>query len=264
MLIRFQQRFSVSGHRSIDERELLNASMTVGASDHRGSENFVLAEQSAGVFVVAAGIDGAAGASEASEFVSGVIANELMEADVDCSFDMAQARRAVENAARVALDGMQELAVACPELASMGSSLAFGWFVRGVFYFGHIGNCQIYVIRDRIASRITSDHSNHSPTNHDGTAAPPARYLGPSSPNVRLTMGAIEMRRDDRVALFTESLSSLLPEESICAAARYAKDPNEMCHWLKVASENISPHVVASCLVVDYRNRIKSFMQVAN
>ena len=60
--------------------QLHSASKTVCGTQHNHIEDYVLNEDSAGIFAVADGIGGYQGGAEASEFLCAVMTQELLEA----------------------------------------------------------------------------------------------------------------------------------------------------------------------------------------
>ncbi|MCA9215655.1 MAG: protein phosphatase 2C domain-containing protein [Planctomycetales bacterium] len=247
MLIRRHQRAKTFVRGLVSRPSVRADARSVLSPNGAVNENFVFCEPAAAIFSVAAGIGRGLGGSEAAEFATSVVAGELMEAQIDCSFDQFQAASILRRAKGIAMDGLCEFARACPEVASMGTSLALGWIVHGQMHFAHIGACSIFQLRQQTMTRMMSRDT----TCLDREIVYPARYLGPTSPDSRLTVTTVELEVGDRFVLLTDTVLNGLSEQSLENALRIAKDPAEACDWVTTASQCSDSSTDKTCLVVE-------------
>ena len=228
------------------------------------NEDYALADDLAGVFVIADGMGGHEGGAEASQLVCSVIATELMEAKIDDEFSLADANFTFCNAISSALDVMRSVTDACPALHHMGCTLVVGWKVGRTMYYGHVGDSRLYLLRDRKLTKLTQDHSLVEELYKSGAISQEqisrhpwkhciTRHVGPASRDYRIDVGSLALQSGDRLVFLTDGISDVLKDESIGAAAMSARTPEELGQWLARAAQEADARDDRSCVVVDYK-----------
>ena len=260
-------RWPLSRHES--SRRLTAGKASKRGTRREGNEDFVVAEQEAGVFIVADGMGGHPGGAEASEFVSSVLAGELMETPRTADFGLSEAKAAFYRGVANAIKGMREIARSCPCLSTMGSTLVAGWFVNDELYYAHAGDSRLYLLRDKTLKRLTCDHSLNEELRQAGLSKDRqrqlnrwrhciTRYVGPASRDSRIDIRRLTLRPNDRFILLTDGITDALTDDAIERAAQSAKTPTELCNWLITAARGAGTPDDTSCVVVDYSNCVCS------
>jgi len=116
---------------------------------------------------------------------------------------------------------------------NMGTTLAIGWIVADVFYWVHVGDSRIYLLRDGALRLLTRDHTRGEFALRDGLAIPRrARHLAQSflfgsrglkqDEDIRIDAGTdtghVPLLADDVVLLCSDGVSNFVSEDAITAA----------------------------------------------
>src|SRR5947208_14921822 len=106
------------------------------------------------VFAVADGIGGHAGGQIASSLALEVLAGEMERAPG--SWPVAKRlRRAVQEATLE----IYTKGITVPELRRMGTTLTTSALVGGTLVAAHVGDCRLFLFRDRKLTQLTKDHT---------------------------------------------------------------------------------------------------------
>ena len=248
--------------RQILHWTLQSASRSLCGTRHQHDEDFVIAEDLAGIFGVADGVGGNYGGAEASEFVCSVLAEELLETNTDCHFGLGAAKSAFRHAIDVAMDGMNQMVVECSDLDHMSTTLAVGWVVRGRLFYAHAGDSRVYLYRDGELIRLTKDHSfaeamrqSKEMTDEDIASHPYrnviTRCIGPASDDNRLDVASLWLRPRDRIIFLTDGITDVIDDESILGLATCHPERQELCDALVHTAQFSGSRDDVSCVVVD-------------
>lgn len=106
------------------------------------------------LFALADGLGGQAAGEVASRVALEALAREMERAPG--SWQVAKRlRRAVQEANLT----LYNKAVAVPELRGMGTTLTASVVVGGSLVTAHVGDCRLYLLRDRVGRQLTKDHT---------------------------------------------------------------------------------------------------------
>lgn len=126
-------------------------------------------------------------------------------------------------------------AQADPAQAGMGTTVTAAYMSRGQLYYAHVGDSRLYLLRDGVLSRLTSDHSVVGElqrigglTESEARVHPQrnilTRALGiPGVPEV--DQGMIVLQLHDRLLLCTDGLHGVLVDEDLAQVLVQATDP---------------------------------------
>ncbi|HSW50922.1 MAG TPA: Stp1/IreP family PP2C-type Ser/Thr phosphatase [Bryobacteraceae bacterium] len=137
--------------------------MKAAAATDRGrvrpaNEDSVLADQQAGILIVADGMGGHAAGEVASDIAVRIIAGGLREALASgrAEEDVPGLLRRVIGQANLAI---RERGDCDPSLRGMGTTLAMALVCQGRLWLAHVGDSRVYQLRDGRIRRLTEDHS---------------------------------------------------------------------------------------------------------
>ncbi|MFB3776462.1 MAG: Stp1/IreP family PP2C-type Ser/Thr phosphatase [Bryobacteraceae bacterium] len=122
------------------------------------NEDSVLADQEAGILIVADGMGGHAAGEVASDLAVRTISQGLREALATgpAAEDIPALLRRVIGQANLAI---RERAEGDPSLRGMGTTLAMALACRNRLWLAHVGDSRVYQLRDGRIRRLTEDHS---------------------------------------------------------------------------------------------------------
>lgn len=130
----------------------------------------------------------------------------------------------------------------------MGTTFVIGIFSKGKLFIGHVGDSRVYLIRDGLLQRITTDHSyieelikNGSLTREEAHNHPKkniiTRALG-CEENVAIDTYCVDVNEDDTFILCTDGLTNMLSEDEILSVINNNDDPQYLCGELvRLANE---------------------------
>jgi protein phosphatase len=187
------------------------------------------------VFAVADGIGAAAAGQVASSLALEVFGAELgqMAADVPV---INRLRRAVQ-AANVAV---YQKGLAVPELRGMGATLTATAVVGASLVTAHVGDCRLWLFRDRTLTQLTKDHTwvwahvpGAPPLEH--AHGNPRRYSLPRCLGhelvVTVDLLSMDLHAGDVLAQASDGLHGALGEDEIRELLE-AHPPDAACHAL--------------------------------
>jgi serine/threonine protein phosphatase PrpC len=232
----------VGTQRRNNEDYYLIADLVQTAATIHGNEAFgtVLAAQP--VLVVADGMGGAAGGEVASGMAATVIWSQLGQASharrLRSSYRI---RRSLLDAFRVANDRIRACAAKSPDLVGMGTTATAATVLDSELYVAHVGDSRAYLVRDRRAQRITTDHSvlqHLIDSGATGAAAAAAehrhallRALGPEA-DVRVDVTCMPVEHGDVVLLCSDGVWSAIGDDELATIVGDARDLRGTCSRL--------------------------------
>jgi serine/threonine protein phosphatase PrpC len=205
--------------------------------DH--NEDSAYADPAGRLFIVADGMGGHAAGEVASAMAVEETRGELEKLGADYDrFDAApgedarhrllqQLERAVQHAHRRVIDrGNRE-----PDKHGMGTTVEVLLIAGGEAFVAHVGDSRTYLVRDRVAAQVTTDHTVAEVLMQEGRLTPSdARYSALRtilvnavgvSPEVGVELSHIRLRRGDMLFLCSDGLHDYFPSateigEALC------------------------------------------------
>jgi len=213
--------------------DLARTAATIHGNDAFGT---LLAAQP--VLVVADGMGGAAGGEVASGMAATVIWSQLAQASHSRRLRSSyRIRRSLLDAFRAANDRIRTCAAKSPELVGMGTTATVGVVLDGELHVAHVGDSRTYLLRDRRAQRLTTDHSvlQHLIDSGDTGAAAATqqrhallRALGPEA-DVRVDVTCTPVEHGDIVLLCSDGVWSAIGDDELAAIVSDARDLRAAC-----------------------------------
>ena len=130
----------------------------------------------------------------------------------------------------------------------MGTTFVIGIFLKGKLIIGHVGDSRVYLLRNGLLQRLTTDHSyieelikNGSLTREEAHNHPKkniiTRALG-CEENVAIDTYCVDVYEDDIFILCTDGLTNMLSEDEILSIINNNDDPHYLCGELvRLANE---------------------------
>lgn len=182
-----------------------------------------------GVFLVADGMGGYAGGGEASGLVVETIPPILAAALRSGGARLSRIESAVERSIELARRRMLHFAQQHAGCGRMGATLGLVAAVNRTAYVARVGDCRVYLARDGLLHRLTSDQTYAQTLVDAGVVTPEEarnstyRHIVTNSVSTRPLQAtprvlAVPLRRADRMLLATDGLTSALDDESISQA----------------------------------------------
>lgn len=130
----------------------------------------------------------------------------------------------------------------------MGTTLITAVIFNKKLYIGHVGDSRVYIIRDEMMERITTDHSyieelirNGSLSREEADSHPKkniiTRALG-CTQEVQIDVYSCNIKENDVFILCTDGLTNMLDEEEIRGIISRIDDPGDICSEL-ISAANI-------------------------
>jgi protein phosphatase len=232
----------VGTQRRNNEDYYLIADLARTAATIHGNDAFATLLAAQPVLVVADGMGGAAGGEVASGMAATVIWSQLSQASharrLRSSFRI---RRSLLDAFRVANDRIRACAAKSPELVGMGTTATAAVVLDSELYVAHVGDSRIYLVRDRRAQRLTTDHSVLQELIDSGATATVAaatrqrhallRALGPEA-DVRVDVASMPVEDGDIVLLCSDGVWSAIGDDELAAIVGDARELRAACSKL--------------------------------
>lgn len=138
--------------------------LRAGAKSVRGNyrmsnQDRCMADTGHGVFMVSDGVGGHHGDKEATEIVVRTIGPSIASIGAFVGFDLPNIQTMVGNAIQTARRRMVELAGYSPDYRQMGATMALAFVVEGRLCVSHVGDCRVYLLRDRTLTQLTVDQT---------------------------------------------------------------------------------------------------------
>src|SRR5205085_9218424 len=188
------------------------------------------------VFAIADGLGDDEGAPLASALAMEILGRELAEAPADMTM-IRRLRRAVQ-AVNVEL---YQKRVTVPELAQMGTTLTVSAMFAGVLAAAHVGDCRLWLFRDRSLVQLTKDHTWGGDDLPSGLVArgsirsDPRRYARPRCLGheliVSIDLLSMDVRPGDVLVHTSDGVHASLPESDIQELLE-AHPPDAACQAL--------------------------------
>ncbi len=130
----------------------------------------------------------------------------------------------------------------------MGTTFVIGIFLKAKLFIGHVGDSRVYLLRNGLLQRLTTDHSyieelikNGSLTREEAHNHPKkniiTRALG-CEENVVIDTYCVDVNEDDIFILCTDGLTNMLSEDEILSVINNNDDPHYLCSELvRLANE---------------------------
>jgi PPM family protein phosphatase len=223
--------------RRSNEDYYLIADLTSSAATTHGNDALGTLRAAQPVLVVADGMGGAAGGEVASGMAATVIWSQLGKAAHERRLRSSyRIRRSLLDAFRVANDRIRCCAAKSPELVGMGTTATAAVVLDGELYVAHVGDSRSYLVRDRRARQLTTDHSVLQHLIDSGAAVAAAaeqrhallRALGPEA-DVRADITAVPMEHGDIVVLCSDGVWSVVGDDELAAIVSDARDLRAAC-----------------------------------
>lgn len=199
------------------------------------------------LFVVADGMGGHAGGSEASAIAVDSVERFVLDtlqwfaqckgrSDDQC---LSEFRNALGQAnARVLAESAER-----PELHGMGTTLTLAYVLNDVLFVAHVGDSRCYLLRDGVLYRLTHDHTLVEAMVRRGMLSPEeaathhwrhvvTNVVGGDSPEVQIDLHKVQLDADDRLLLCSDGLTGMVAEDTITAVLREEADPETTCRKL--------------------------------
>lgn len=180
------------------------------------------------LLAVADGLGGAAAGDVAAQTVVDAL-TRLEPSDGPPEWLLALAVKTAEN-------DIQKKILSDPKLAGMGSTATIVWVQNNFAVYAHIGDSRLYLWRNSVLSRITTDHTFLQDFLDDGSLTPEQARTHPfrnildkcvgcdgSEPDT----GSITLHEDDVLLLCTDGLFKELREADISVALASGATPQE-------------------------------------
>ena len=194
------------------------------------------------VLVVADGMGGAEGGEVASGMAATVIWSQLAQASharrLRSSYRI---RRSLLDAVRIANDRIRACAAKSPELVGMGTTATVALVLDSELYVAHVGDSRAYLMRQRRAQRLTTDHSVLQELIDSGATGAVAaatqqrhallRALGPEA-DVRADVNCTPVEPGDVVLLCSDGVWSAIGDEELATIVSDARDLRAACSRL--------------------------------
>lgn len=208
-----------------------------------------------GLFAVADGLGGHVAGRRASEIGVSAFCTALDAArGTDCA---EQIRRAV----RTANAAIRDAAARSPELRGMGTTLVGVWIARGMATVVNVGDSRIYLLRGRVLSQLTSDHSAvgeliaTSELSREEARTHPNRHIITRALGVagciEVDVGSLQVAEGDTLLLCTDGISAQLEDRTIHGIlSHWWHDPARASAALVEAANDSGGRDNATALVV--------------
>lgn len=138
---------------------------------------------------------------------------------------------------------IQKHADAHPELHGMGTTCTAVALIGDRMYFAHVGDSRLYLIRDKVLSRVTHDHSYVNRLVENGVISSEEAESHPQRHILTAALGAgteiapdyaeqpMVLQKGDALVLCTDGLWSVVTEQEIQDVV-IEKGPSEACQQL--------------------------------
>jgi len=177
----------------------------------------------------------------------------------------------IRNAILHANDKVYKTSIVRSNCLGMGTTLSMVLAKDRRLYIGHVGDSRVYLIREKVISRLTEDHSLVAELIKAGTIKPEEANNHPQKNVITRALGTeytlepdisqCDMQDGDFILICTDGLSNAVHEEEMVNAIANASDLNEACELLVSKAkesggfDNITAVVIQMCKGGDYYGR---------
>lgn len=226
--------------------------------DH--NEDSAYADPEGDFFIVADGMGGHAAGEVASKMAVEAVTASLQEArDEIATFARApsdQGRRALvsalENAVRQAHQSVYQRGAAETDKQGMGTTLDVVLIAGSEAFVAHVGDSRTYLVRDRRAAQITTDHTVAEVLVIEGKLSIEEAQISPLrtilvnaigvAPDVGVEMAHVRLRTGDRLLLCSDGLHDYFPLEQEVSDYVSENDPDEALVKMVTVAKNRGGH----------------------
>ena len=188
------------------------------------------------VCAVAPGVAGGAGGPAASALALGVIGREMERSPGGWTVAK-RLRRAVQEANLE----IYNKAITVPDLRGMATTLTASALVGGTLVAAHVGDCRLFLLRDRKLTQLTKDHTwvceqvQHGALSAEDARVHPRRHFLTRCLGRELIVGidllTLSVRADDVLLQCSEGVHAALDEPEV-AELLIAHPPEAACRAL--------------------------------
>ncbi len=226
--------------------------------DH--NEDSAYADPEGDFFIVADGMGGHAAGEVASKMAVEAVTAALQEAREEiATFARApsdQGRRALvsalENAVRQAHQSVYQRGAAETDKQGMGTTLDVVVIAGSEAFVAHVGDSRTYLVRDRRAAQITTDHTVAEVLVIEGKLSIEEAQISPLrtilvnaigvAPDVGVEMAHVRLRTGDRLLLCSDGLHDYFPLEQEVSDYVSENDPDEALVKMVTVAKNRGGH----------------------
>lgn len=203
---------------------------TASGKNHLVNEDFVIAEEALGIYIVCDGMGGHAAGELASLETAKFILDKLkLQLDKPQSTaansqdqQMVDLLKTVLNEAN---DYIYRLSLSNKNYRQMGTTALVAYFASGDVYISHVGDSRAYLVNKTRISRLTKDHSYVQHLVDSGALRPEDAKDHPKRNMITQAIGAkipvtpqiikVQLASDDRLLLCSDGVSGALSERQI-------------------------------------------------
>lgn len=172
------------------------------------------------LFVVADGMGGHVAGEIASQLASTTVSHYIQENIGDINLEIL-----LQQAINQANTAVYQLAQSKEEFNGMGTTVTAVYVDDDIVYWGHVGDSRIYLLRNKVLSQITKDHSlvfelvqSGNITKEEAKSHPKrnmlTRAVGTSC-LIKIDTGIIRWEPEDILLMCTDGLTNMVSEQDI-------------------------------------------------
>jgi serine/threonine protein phosphatase PrpC len=244
-------------HPRIRQRNAVQTDVGV-IRDH--NEDSAFADPEGDFFIVADGMGGHAAGEVASKMAVEAVAAALQEARGEiATFARApsdQGRRALvsalENAVRHAHQSVYQRGAAETDKQGMGTTLDVVLIAGSEAFVAHVGDSRTYLVRDRRAAQITTDHTVAEVLVIEGKLSVEEAQISPLrtilvnaigvAPDVGVEMAHVRLRTGDRMLVCSDGLHDYFPLDQEVSDYISENDPEQALDKMITVAKNRGGH----------------------
>lgn len=244
-------------HPRIRQRNAVQTDVGV-IRDH--NEDSAFADPEGDFFIVADGMGGHAAGEVASKMAVEAVAAALQEARGEiATFARApsdQGRRALvsalENAVRHAHQSVYQRGAAETDKQGMGTTLDVVLIAGSEAFVAHVGDSRTYLVRDRRAAQITTDHTVAEVLVIEGKLSVEEAQISPLrtilvnaigvAPDVGVEMAHVRLRTGDRLLVCSDGLHDYFPLDQEVSDYISENDPEQALDKMITVAKNRGGH----------------------
>ena len=173
-----------------------------------------------GLYMVADGMGGHLAGEVASKEAISAVLKSFSKAKKDDEIFLL-----LENAVKYANEIVRTKAKTTIECNGMGTTLTFVKIYNGKFYYAHVGDSRIYILKNDVLTKITTDHSLVEELYLTGQITKEEASLHPNkniitkavgtSDNIVPDVGVIDFAKGDALLLCSDGLTTMLTDDTI-------------------------------------------------
>ncbi|HEX9060117.1 MAG TPA: Stp1/IreP family PP2C-type Ser/Thr phosphatase [Clostridia bacterium] len=192
-------------------------------------------------FIIADGMGGHNSGEVASRTAVDSISNSILQQGEALS-DESKIQETIENIIYKANSEIYELSKQQVQNSGMGTTLILSVIVNKKLYIGHLGDSRVYVVRDGMMERITTDHSYIEELIKNGSISRQEALNHPQKNLITRALGCFEqievdtfscnVKDNDIFLMCTDGLTNMVDEETIKDILERYDDPEKACEEL--------------------------------